>query len=94
MRKISRERVGQLARELLESMLRTKSVTLLKERDAVQQAIAAALGDEFRREDEREETVRRRIATIRKPPARGSREYEDLFRQFMEEEYLREGLDS
>jgi hypothetical protein len=94
MRRISRERVGQLARELLESMVRTKSVTLLKDREAVQLAIASALADEFRREDEREDAVRRRIATIRKPPARGTKEYEELFRQFMEEEYLREGLDS
>jgi hypothetical protein len=31
---------------------------------------------------------------MRKPPARTSREYEELFRSLMEEEYLREGLDS
>ena len=46
----------------------------------------------LRREEEREENVRRRIATMRKPPARSSREYEDIFRQLMDEEYLREGI--
>ena len=94
MRKISRERISQLARDLLDAMVRTRSVTLLKDREAVQQAIASAIADEFRREEEREENVRRRIATMRKPPARTSREYEELFRQYMDEEYLREGLDS
>ena len=94
MRKISRERVTQLARELLDAMLRTRSVALLKDREVVRQSIAHALADEFKREEEREENVRRRIATIRKPPARSSREYEELFRSLMEEEYLREGLDS
>ena len=94
MRKVSRERINQLSRDLLDAMVRTRSVTLLKEREAVHQAIASAMADEFRREEEREENVRRRIATMRKPPARTSREYEELFRQLMDEEYLREGLDS
>jgi hypothetical protein len=94
MRKISRERVVQLARDLLDAMVRMKSVTLLKDRDVVRQSIAHALADEFKREEEREENVRRRISAMRKPPSRTSREYEDLFRSLMEEEYLREGLDS
>ena len=31
---------------------------------------------------------------MRKGPKPGSREYEDVFRKLMEEEYLREGLDT
>jgi hypothetical protein len=94
MHKISRERVTQLARDLLEAMTRTRSVTLLKEREVVRQSIAHALADELKREEEREENVRRRIAGMKKPPASRSREYEMLFVQLMEEEYLREGLDT
>jgi hypothetical protein len=94
MHKISRERVTQLARDLLESMTRTRSVTLLKEREVVRQSIAHALADELKREEEREENVKRRIAAMKKPPALHSREYEMLFHQLMEEEYLREGLDT
>ncbi len=94
MHKISRERVNQLARELLDAMTRTKSVILLKDREVVRQSIAHALADELKREEEREENVRRRLATMKKGPALGSREYEQLFRKMMEEEYLREGLDT
>lgn len=94
MHKISRERVTQLARDLLEAMTRTRAVTLLKEREVVRQSIAHALADELKREEEREENVRRRIAMMKKPPASRSRDYEMLFRQLMEEEYLREGLDT
>src|SRR6267142_6982304 len=94
MHKISRERVTQLARDLLEAMTRTKAVTLLKDREVVRQAIAHALADELKREEEREDAVRRRIATMKKPPASRSREYDMLFTQLMEEEYLREGLDN
>ena len=94
MHKISRERVNQLARELLDAMTKTKSVILLKDREVVRQSIAHALADELKREEEREENVRRRLATMKKGPGRGSREYEQLFRKMMEEEYLREGLDT
>ena len=38
MHKISRERVNQLARELLDAMTRTKSVILLKDREVVRQS--------------------------------------------------------
>lgn len=94
MHKISRERVNQLARELLDAMTRTKSVTLLKDRDVVRQSIAHALADELKREEEREENVRRRIAATPNGPSPRSREYEQLFRKMMEEEYVREGLET
>lgn len=92
MRRLSRERVNQLARDLLEAMTRTRSLVLMKDREAVHQAIATALAEELKREEEREEVVRRRLASMRKRP--GSRDWEELFRKFMEEEYLREGLDN
>ncbi len=94
MRPVSRERAHRLANELLEAMLRGRSVTLLKDRDIVVQAIAHALADELKREDEREETVRHRLAVMKHRPAQGSREWEDLFRKMMEEEYVRESLEA
>ena len=94
MHKVSRERVNQVARELLDAMTRTRSVILLKDREVVRQSIAHALADELKREEEREEHVRRRLASMKKGPPLGSREYEQLFRKMMEEEYLREGLDT
>lgn len=94
MRPVSRERVNRLARELLDAMLRVRTVTLLKEREVVLQAIAHALGDELKREEEREDTVLHRLAAMKKRPSPGSREWEELFRKLMEEEYVREGLDA
>jgi hypothetical protein len=94
MHKLSRERVNQLARDLLDAMTRSQSVTLLKDREVVRQSIAHALADEFKREEEREDNVRRKLAVMKKAPLPGTREWEQLFRSLMEEEYLREGLDS
>ena len=92
--RLSRERVAQLSRDLLDALVRDSSVVLLKDRDAVRQAIAAALSEEFRREEEREQLVRRRIATTPGAPRDGSRDYDQLFRKLLEEEYVRESLDS
>jgi len=93
MLKMSRERINQVARDLLDILTRAQSVVLLKDREAVRQAIAHALDDELRREQEREDNVRRKLATIKKPPAPGSAEYEQLFRKLLEEEHVREGLE-
>lgn len=90
----SRERIQRLAHELYTSLLRSRAVTFLKDREAALQAIVHALTDELRREEEREETARKRIAALRRPPAEGSAEYEMLLLKLVEEEYLREGLDS
>lgn len=88
--KLSRERVEKLARDLVDAMSRSRAVVFLKDRDAVRQSIAHALADELRREEEREETVRKRIAAMRKAPKSGSAEWETLFRSLMNEEYVRD----
>jgi hypothetical protein len=92
MPKLSRDRVNQLARLLVDEMTRARAVNLLKDRDAVRQSIVHALGDELKHEEEREQRVRLRIMAMKKPPQAPSREYETLFRQLMEEEYAHDGL--
>lgn len=90
----SRDRLNQLARDLLDALARSKAVVFLKDREVVRQAIAHALTDELRREEEREENARRRINALHPRPKTGSSEWETLFQRFIEEEYLREGLDT
>lgn len=90
----SRERLTLLARELVDALARSRAVVLLKDREVVRQAVAQALADELRREEDCQENARRRIAAMRGAPRPKTREYEELFHQLMEEEYLREGLDS
>lgn len=90
----SRDRLNILARDLLDTLSRSRAVVLLKDREVVRQAVAHALTDELRREEERDEIARKRIAAMSPRPKPGSAEYEELFQRFVEEEYLREGLDS
>lgn len=90
----SRDRLAALARQIVDALSRSRAVILLKDREAVRQAVAQALADELRREEERDETARKRIASMRGAPRPRTKEWEELFRKFVEEEYLREGLDS
>ena len=90
----SRDRLTELARQIVDALGRSRAVVFLKDREAIRQAVAQALGDELRREEEREENARRRIAAMKGAPKPRTKEWEELFRKFVVEEYLREGLDS
>lgn len=90
----SRDRLNELAREIVRAVSRSRAVILLKEPDAVRQAVAQALTDELSRQEVREETATKRIAAMKRAPKPHTPEWEALFRKFVDEEYLREGLDS
>jgi hypothetical protein len=90
----SRDRLTELARQIVDALARSRAVVFLKDREAIRQAVAQALADELRRAEEREENARRRIAAMKGAPKPRTKEWEDLFRKFVVEEYLREGMDS
>ncbi len=89
----SRERLDHLARELVDALARSRAVILLKDREAVRQAVAHALTEELRREEQREENARKRLAALRNPRP-NTKEWDELLLRFIEEEALRDGLDS
>lgn len=90
----SRDRLNELAREIVDAVSRSRALILLKDREIIRQAVAQALADELTRQEAREETARKRIAAMKRGPKVQTPEYEALFRKFVDEEYLREGLDS
>jgi hypothetical protein len=89
----SPERLERLARELVDALARSRAVVLLKDRDHVRNAVAHALAEELHREELREEVARQRIAAMRGPRP-DTKEWEELFVRFIEEEAVREGLES
>jgi hypothetical protein len=89
----SRERIEHLARELVDALARSRAVVLLRDREAVRQAVSQALAEEMRREEQREENARKRLAAMRTPRP-NTKEWHELFLKFIEEEAVRDGLDS
>ena len=94
MLKPSRDRIANIARLLLEEMQRHESVRLLKDREAVRQAIIHALTDELKQDEERHTHVSAKLAALPDAPAAGSKEWDEVFRKMMDEEYDRAGFDS
>ena len=90
----SRDRLNKLSRELVDALVRSRAVVFLKDQEVILQAVSQALTDELRREEEREAGARRRIAAMRTAPRPTRASGKRLFRKFVEEEYLREGLDT
>lgn len=93
MNKVTRERVTQLSRILLDELLRQSSVHLLRDRETVCQAIAHALFDELRRDDDRQIVVIRKIADLPDAPASGSKSWGLVYRKMLDEEYEKEGFE-
>jgi hypothetical protein len=89
----SRERLLRLAREIVSLFARSRTVVLLKSREAVEEAVCLALSEELQRQGEREENAHRRISRLRGAPKPETREWHELFRRLIEEEILRESLD-
>jgi hypothetical protein len=89
----SRERLDDLARELFGTLSRSRTVIFLKDSTPALQAMTQALTEELRREEERQANARRRISEMQDAPARDSKEWQDLFRRLVEDEYLRDGLE-
>jgi hypothetical protein len=87
MLKITKERANSLARLLLDELSGSETLRLLREPDAVRQAISHALFDEFRRDQDLQAAVRDRIASMKNAPALNSREWDALFRKTLDEEY-------
>lgn len=93
MNRVTRERVTQLARVLLDELQRQSSVQLLRDRETVCQAIAHALFDELRRDDDRQIAVIAKIAALPDAPLPGSKNWGQMYRKMLDEEYEKEGFD-
>lgn len=88
MQKPSKERIATIARLLLDEIEQTDSVELLKDRDAVRQALVSALADELRHEEERQQLAAQRLPA---ELSSGSKEWESALRRLLDDEYIRGG---
>lgn len=93
MYKLSRERVSQLARLITDGLHAQSSNRFLKDQEIVRQAILHALVDEVKHDEEHRSNVREKILGMKRPPAPSSKEWDQLFRKLLDEEYEKEVFD-
>lgn len=93
MYKLSRERVSMMARLITDGLHAQASNRFLKDEEIVRQAILHALVDEVKHDEEHRGNVREKILGMKRPPAATSKEWEQLFRKLLDEEYEKEVFD-
>ena len=84
--RLSHERCVHLSHQVINFFEDDDRVEFLSEPNEIRQKILQILEAEMARQDELEETIRRKITTQRRDIPEGSAEYEVLFRKYYEDE--------
>ena len=84
--RLSHERCVHLSHQVINLFEDDDRVEFLSETNDIRQKILQILEAEMARQDELEETIRKRITTQRRDIPEGSAEYEVLFRKYYEDE--------
>jgi hypothetical protein len=84
--RLSHERCVHLSHQVINFFEDDDRVEFLSETNEIRQKILQILEAEMARQDELEETIRKRITTQRRDIPEGSAEYEVLFRKYYEDE--------
>jgi hypothetical protein len=84
--RLSHERCVHLSHQVINFFEDDDRVEFLSEPNEIRQKILQILEAEMARQDELEETIRKRITTQRRDIPEGSAEYEVLFRKYYEDE--------
>jgi hypothetical protein len=84
--RLSHERCVHLSHQVINLFEDDDRVEFLSEINEIRQKILQILEAEMARQDELEETIRKRITTQRRDIPEGSAEYEVLFRKYYEDE--------
>jgi hypothetical protein len=84
--RLSHERCVHLSHQVINLFEDDDRVEFLSDLNEIRQKILQILEAEMARQDELEETIRKRITTQRRDIPEGSAEYEVLFRKYYEDE--------
>ena len=84
MKRLSSARIEALALAIVERLGKQRDVEI-RDRGAAVRAVAATLGQAFQLDAALDRTVRARIASLRRSVPEGSREWDVLYRQYLDE---------
>jgi hypothetical protein len=84
--RLSHERCVHLSHQVINLLEDDEQVEFLRDPNDIRLKVLQILEGEMARQDELEETIRRRIATQRRDIPEGSAEWEVLFRKYYEDE--------
>jgi hypothetical protein len=83
-KRLSDARIEALALAIVDKIAREREVTV-RDRGAAVRAVNTRLRQAFQTEGELDRAVRARIASLKRPVPEGSREWDLLYRQYLDE---------
>ena len=87
--RLSEDRIYHISHLIQDMLIRNRSVDVLQTEERILREIKRTIADELRFEDEADEAARRTIQSLSRKVPEGSREWDVLYRKYVEEELNR-----
>ena len=87
--RLSEDRISHLSHLIQDKLIRDRNIDVLKEEERILREIKRTITDELKFEDEADDAARRTIQSLSRKVPEGSREWDVLYRKYVEEEMNR-----
>jgi len=87
--RLSEDRISHISHLIQDMLIRNRNIDLLQTEERVLRETKRTIADELKFEDEADEAARRTIQSLSRRVPEGSREWDVLYRKYVEEEMNR-----
>ncbi len=87
--RLSEDRIYHLSHLIQDMLIRNRNIEILETEERILRETKRTIADELKFEDEADEAARRTIQSLSRKVPEGSREWDVLYRKYMEEEMNR-----
>ena len=87
--RLSEDRIYHISHLVQDMLLRNRNIDILQTEERVLREIKRTIADELKFEDDADEAARRTIQSLSRKVPEGSREWDVLYRKYVEEEMNR-----
>ncbi len=87
--RLSEDRISHLSHLILDKLVQDRTVDVLDPKEKLLREIKRTITDELKFEDEADDAARRTIQSLSRKIPEGSREWDVLYRKYVEEEMNR-----
>ena len=87
--RLSEDRISHISHLIQDMLIRNRNIDVLLTEERVLREIKRTIADELKYEDEADEAARRTIQSLSRKVPEGSREWDVLYRKYVEEEMNR-----
>jgi len=87
--RLSEDRISHLSHLIQDMVIRNRNIDILQAEERILREIKRTFTDELKFEDEADEAARRTIQSLSRRVPEGSREWDVLYRKYVEEEMNR-----